>query len=158
MRIKPQTSILIVLGIFISGIVLASVFGVWNTQTTKTPSTLSEEYAGEYDPADIRGSYTFDEISSLYDIPLTDLSAAFGLDKAKAASLQCKELGTVFADSPNEIGVSSVRMFVAYYLNLPYTPTEETYLTDMAAQILKDKSDLTKSQLEYLENHIVPTT
>ncbi len=157
MRIKPQAAIMIVLGLFITGIVLTSAAGVWSTKSKKIPAKLKEEqYSGSYNPADIRGSYTFSDISGLYQIPLQDLSAAFGIDEADASGFKCKDLESIWGDSQYEIGTASVRMFTAYYLGLPYEPTEDTYLTDTAAQILTERGNMTQDQRDYLEDHTVP--
>lgn len=157
MRIKPQTAIISVLAIFIIGIAITSVTGLWQTQTTKTPSKLENaQYSDEYDPADIRGSYTFSEISSLYNIPIDDLSAAFGVVKEKAPDFKCKDLESIYGASQYEIGTASVKMFTAYYLGLPYDPTEDTYLPDAAAIILTEKGNMTQEQRDYLEGHTVP--
>lgn len=154
MRIKPQTAIALVLAIFVVGITGTSVLGVWTTESTKIPARLREaQFSGAYDPSDIRGSFTFPEISNLYQIPLEDLAAAFEIEPAQAEHFKCKDLETVYATSPYEIGTSSVRMFTAYYLGLPYLPTEETYLPDAAVKILTEKGNPTQEQRDYLKNH-----
>lgn len=156
MKLKPQTAILAALAIFISGIFLTSAAGLWNTQSTKIPARLDiQQYSGAYDPADIRGSYTFSEISSLYQIPLSDLAAAFGVGEQDASGFKCKDLETIYADSAYEIGTGSVRMFTAFYLGLPYEPTEEDYLPEPAAEILSERGSMTQEQQDYLQTHTV---
>jgi glutamate mutase epsilon subunit len=157
MKIKPQIAILLALIIFAAGITITSMTGLWTTISTKTPDKLEDvEFAGAYDPNDIRGSYTFFEISELYKIPLAELSEAFGVELAKAKEFKCKDLETIYADAEFEIGTASVKMFAAYYLGLPYEPSEEVYLTEIAAQILVDKGNMTQEQLDYLESHTIP--
>ncbi len=156
MKIKPQTTIIIAASIVIAGIAITSVTGLWATQSTKIPQKLKEEqYSGQYDPSDIRGSYTFLDISNIFDIPLADLSGAFIVDENKAAAFQCKDLEVIFSQTTNEIGTESVRMFVAFYKGLPYELTSDTYLPENAASILENKSAITADQLAYLENHTV---
>lgn len=156
MKIKPQGAILIVLAIFISGIAITSAFGIWATTSSKIPAKLEDvQYSEEYDPADIRGSYTFSEISQLYNIPIDDLAAAFSIDKEKAPDFKCKDLESIYADSQYEIGTASVRMFAAYYRGLPYTPTEETYLPDTAVKIATEKGNMTSEQRDYLGSHTI---
>ncbi|MEA5059897.1 MAG: hypothetical protein VB049_07660 [Candidatus Pelethousia sp.] len=156
MKIKPQIAILIVLVIFISGILITSAAGIWSTKAAKVPAKLKDEqHAEAYDPADIRGSYTFSDISKWYNIPLDDLSAAFGIDKAIASNFKCKDLESVYGESPDEVGTASVKMFTAYYLGLPYEPGEETYLPEAAVKILTEKGNLTQEQQAYLEAHTV---
>jgi len=158
MKIKPQIAILLALIIFAAGITITSMTGLWTTVSTKTPNKLEDvEFAGAYDPNDIRGSYTFFEISELYKIPLAELSEAFGVDVAKAKEFKCKDLETIYADAEFEIGTASVKMFTAFYLGLPYEASEETYLTDTAAEILVAKGNMKQEQIIYLESHTVAT-
>lgn len=157
MKIKPQATILIVIAIFVLGIAGTSFAGVWNTKNTKTPVKLKEEkYSGSYNPADIRGSYTFAEISDFYKIPLKDLADAFGVKEAEAAAFKCKDLETKYAGAKFPLGTDSVRVFAAYYNGLPYTPTEATYLSKEASQILKAKGNMSGEQSAYLDSHIIP--
>jgi len=157
MKIKPQIAILLALIIFAAGIMITSMTGLWTTISTKTPDKLEDiQYDGAYDPEDIRGSYTFFEISELYEIPLDELSEAFGVDVEKAKEFKCKDLETIYEDLEFEIGTASVKMFAAYYLGLPYEASEETYLTEVAVEILIEKGNITQEQLDYLESHTVP--
>lgn len=156
MKIKPQITIILSIFIVLAGIAITSALGLWATQSTKIPEKFKEEeLSGQYNPSDIRGSYTFSEISNLFKIPLEDLSAAFLVEESGAGEFQCKALEGIFADAPNEIGTGSVRMFVAFYLGLPYELAEDTYVTDEGAKILKEKSKITAEQLSYLESHTV---
>ena len=156
MKIKPQIAILLALIIFAAGITVTSMTGLWTTISTKTPDKLEDvEFDGAYDPNDIRGSYTFFEISELYRIPLAELTEAFGVDLAKAKEFKCKDLETIYEDLEFEIGTASVKMFTAYYLGLPYDASEETYLTEVAVEILVEKGNMTQEQLDYLEAHTV---
>jgi hypothetical protein len=130
--------------------------GLWVTQSTKVPDKLKQsEYSQKNDPADIRGSYTFSEISKLFNVPVDDLAAAFLVEEDNAGEFKCKDLEKIFADVPNEIGTGSVRMFVAFYQGLPYDLSGSTYVTDHAAELLKQKSSITSEQLTYLESHTV---
>lgn len=157
MKIKPQTTILISICIVLSGILFTVASGLWVTQSTKVPDKLKQsEYSQTNDPADIRGSYTFSEISKLFNVPLEDLASAFLVEEENAGEFKCKDLERIFADAPNEIGTGSVRMFVAFYQGLPYSLTENPYVPDRAAEILKRKSSMTPEQRSYLESHTVP--
>ena len=55
----------------------------WNTEEgggSQAPATFtSGEFYGEYNPADIRGSYSFGHISELWEIPPTELGTVFAL-------------------------------------------------------------------------------
>lgn len=156
MKIKPQAAVIAVIAIFIIGIAGTNLAGVWSTKNTKTPVKLSEaKYSGAYNPADIRGSYTFSEISSLYSVPIKDLAAAFGISETEAATFKCKDLEAKYATAKYPLGTDSVRVFTAFYLGLPYMPTETTYLSGAAAEILKTKDKMSEEQLKYLNGHIV---
>ena len=156
MKIKPQTTIIISTCIVLAGIIVTFVSGLWVTQSTKIPDKLKQsEYSQKNDPADIRGSYTFSEISKLFNVPVEDLASAFLVEEDNAGEFKCKDLEKIFADAPNEIGTGSVRMFVAFYQGLPYSLTENTYVPARAAEILKQKSSITPEQLSYLESHTV---
>jgi hypothetical protein len=157
MKLKPQIAVLAVLVIFAAGILFTNVAGLWSTTSTKTPSKIANlEAADAYDPDDIRGSFTFGDISSLYGVPLEDLAAAFGVDEKVAASFKCKDLEGLSEDAAYEIGTASVKLFTAYYTGLPYTPTEETYLPESAAEVLLAHGAMTPEQSEYLAAHTVP--
>ncbi|MHB1314651.1 MAG: hypothetical protein ACYCX2_04105 [Christensenellales bacterium] len=159
MRLKPQTALIISAAILVIGIVLTSVLGLWTTESTKIPKKIAEgDSLGQYDPADIRGSYTFADISKSFSVPVEDLAAAFQVEQSQANGFQCKGLESKFADAPNEIGTGSVRLFVALYANLPYEPTEDTYLPDTAAEVLKAKSNLSPENFAYIESHTVKTS
>lgn len=157
MKIKPQSAVVLTVLVFVLGIVITSVLGLWKTESTKIPAKFKEQqYSDQYNPADIRGSYTFADISRLYDIPSEDLFAAFGVDAAKNPDFKCKDLESIYDAATYEIGTGSVRMFTAYYLGLPYDPTEETYLPVTAAEILEAKGNMTSEQRDYSNSHTVP--
>jgi len=164
LKIKAQTTIIISIIITLAGIFITSAVGFWTTESTKIPKKLSQDQTTlqsstenpmQYDPADIKGSYTFSEISNLYDIPIEDLAAAFLVEESAAKDFKGKDLEGSFTDYSNDIGTSSLRMFVAFYHGLPYELSEGTYVTDSAASILKQRSNMSIEQLEYLEMHTV---
>ena len=157
MKIKPQTAVISSILFFVAGIAVSMALGWWQTESDKIPQRLETvTAAGEeatYDPADIRGSYKLTEISSLFDIPLDELTAAFAIEQDKAAAFKVKELETIYTDPQSEVGTSSMRLFVAWYKGLPYELSEDSFLPAPAAQILRDKAKLTPEQEEYLNTH-----
>jgi len=157
MKIKSNTLGILVLVILFGGIMTGSAMNMWITESTKTPDKIEEgASAGEYNPEDIKGSYAFGEVSELFGIPLEDLADAFDLpEDIEPSAFKSKELETIYADQEFEVGTGSVRMFVALYKGLPYELSEETYLLENAVQMLKEKADLTKEQIEYLNSHTV---
>lgn len=157
MKIKSTALGILVLGIVFGGILVSSAMDLWITESTKTPDTIVVDGAeSAYDPADIKGSYTFGEVSELFGIPLEDMSYAFDLPKdIDPSTFKNKELETIYADSELEVGTGSVRLFVSFYKGLPYELTEETYLLSNAVEILKTKAKLTQEQIAYLDAHTV---
>jgi hypothetical protein len=162
MKLNSFTLAVLVVAILFGGISLSSGLKWWHTESTKEPIRYSEgAAAGQYNPADIRGSYTFGDINRLFAIPLDDLQVAFRLPADRdAASYQLKELEALTADLAVEVGTASVRMFVAFYKSLPYdlAGSEETYLFPEAAAVLKAQNTLLPEQAEYLLSHLVPET
>lgn len=160
MKVNTLIVAIIVLVMVFGVIALASVLGFWNTVSTKEPKRYSiGEEAGEYNPADIKGSYTFGEISELFEIPLEDLGHAFALkDESKFKAFQCKELEEIYITSSaqdKEVGTDSVRIFVALYKSLPITLNYDTYFPKPAVNMLDSKANLTEDQTRYLENHTI---
>jgi hypothetical protein len=160
MKLNSITLALIIIVLLFGGIGFSSAMNWWQTESQKIPVTYKEgEAAGQYNPADIRGSYTFGQISDLYAVSLDDLRTAFRISEGTdPASFQVKSLEAQFADLPVEMGTSSVRMFVAFYNGLPYEISEdkETYLFSEAAAVLQARGKMTSEQAAYLEAHIVP--
>lgn len=160
MKVKSPVLAVIIITLIFGGIALTSALGLWETVNDKIPERYSEgEFKGEYNPADIRGSYTFGDISELFEIPLEDLGKAFSIKNGTSfAEFQVKELETIYEAyklEGKEVGTDSVRIFTALYKALPITLNEDTFLPQPAASILKSKAVLTAEQSEYLENHTV---
>ena len=136
-----QVAALAIVFVF-GGIFISSLMGVWRTESSKIPAAYtSGEFAGEYNPADIRGSYTFEDIAEAFDVPVRDLSEAYGFDKYdNPAALQVKIFEDTFGEiDGKEIGTDSVRLFVALYLSRPYTAEETTGLPFKAIELLESR-------------------
>jgi hypothetical protein len=153
---SKSLTVIIFVTIFV-GIAFASAMGWWATESSKIPVTFSEgEFAGQGNPADIRGSYTFGDISNSFDVTPDVLAQAFGVQTDDPAAFAVKDLEAQYADSGFEIGTTSIRLFVAYYTGLPFDTTgQEIYLPGSAAKILQAKNDLTPEQIAYIEKHTV---
>jgi len=139
------------------GILFSSSMGWWATESTKEPVTFTDgEFAGEANPADIRGSYTFGDIANSFDVTPEILAQAFGITEGDPAVFAIKELEVIYADSGFEIGTASVRLFVAYYAGLPFDTTgQEIYMPQAATDILLAKGNLSPEQIAYLETYTV---
>ena len=157
MKIKPHTAVIASILFVVAGILGSMALGWWQTESDKTPQRLeTPTAAGEeaaYDPADIRGSYTLEEISTLFEIPLERLAAAFAVEQGTAAGFKVKELEKIYTDPGSEVGTSSMRLFVAWYKGLPYELKEDSFLPAPAVEILREKANLTPEQEEYLAAH-----
>ncbi len=157
MKLNSKTLAVLIVVILFGGITFTTLMGWWKTETSKVPAKYAEgEAAGEYNPADIRGSYTFGDVSTVFNIPIEDLAAAFNLPaEPDPAGVQLKTLEELYGELPVEIGTASVRLFTAWYLGLPYEPEDADYLPLAAADILRQKGNLTPEQLAFLDSHSV---
>jgi hypothetical protein len=155
MRVKTWVLAVVAVAIFFGGIVLASALGFWKTTNEKVPASISSgEYAGQADPLDIRGSYTFSDISKNFGVPLDRLGTAFGVENP--AQFKCKDLESLYGDAEGvEIGTESVRYFVALYLGMEVDDTDAAELPRAAADVLTTDVPLTGAQTEQLAAHTV---
>jgi len=168
MKIKNWHMGLIVLIVIFGGIAMTMAFNLWKTEGgeggqgnggNRVPVTSKVgEFAGEYNPADIRGSYSFGHISELWGIPLAELGTAFGLGAIdNLVDFKCSDLHEAYANLEEdvEIGTGSVRIFVGLYTGLPITLVDDEYLPQSAVEILKTKVILTEEQGIFLDTHSV---
>lgn len=152
MKIKMKLMAIIVPVILFGGIAVSMAAGAWSTTTDKQLATYaSGEFAGQYNPADIRGSYTFEDISSLFNINLNVLYEAFGIPQG-TSGMKTKDLEGIYGDVSG-IGNESVQVFVALYKNLPIE-LDDTLLPKSAADVLlRDNQALTEEQKAYIASH-----
>lgn len=155
MNITSKFLALIVFITMFGGIAISSLLGWWQTESTKVPTTYTEgDFAGQANPADIRGSYTFGDIANSFAVSPELLAQAFQVNTDDPAAFAVKDLEGMYLDSGYEIGTNSIRLFVAFYLGLPFdTAGQEIYLPEPAANILLTEADLTSEQLNYLETY-----
>ncbi len=146
----------LVAAILFGGIFFSSAIGWWQTESTKEAAKItSGEFAGQANPADIRGSYTFGDVEKNFGVPPTVLAEAFGVKDSNPATFAVKGLEEMYADSGQEVGTSSVRLFVAFYKGMPYDLSTDIYLPESAATILRTRN-LSSEQTAYLAKHTVP--
>lgn len=156
MRLSSKPLAIIILVVLFGGIFISSALGWWQTESTKQAATFSEgEFAGQSNPADIRGSYTFGDVENNFGVPATSLAQAFGISTGDPSSFGVKDLESTYAGQEFEIGTASVRLFVALYTGLPYEIVEEVYLPKRAVEMLKSHSTLSAEQIAYIETHVV---
>jgi hypothetical protein len=149
MTLRSKHIVPIVLAAFIVGIGGTMILNLWRTTSSKVPATYTAgEFAGEYDPADIRGSYSFGDIEEAFAVPVAALAKAFAVeDTENPAAFLCKSLEDLYgATEQGEVGTDSVRWFVALYTGLPYSPEDDTLLPSTSISVLQDR--LTEAELE----------
>jgi len=155
MKLSSKSLAVIVLVFIFGGIIFTSAMGWWTTVTLKVPVKFTEgEAAGEYNPADIRGSYTFGDIQKSFGIPVGDLANAFQIPaNTDPALFQVKSLEGLYAEMEEAIDTSSMRLFVALYKGLPVDLSAGSYLLPEAVEILREQGKLTANQEVYLTEH-----
>src|SRR6056297_401129 len=155
---SPQIAILSFLFVF-GGILISMLAGAWQSESSKIPAAYtSGEFEGEYNPADIRGSYTFSDIAEAFGVPADMLVEAFGFkERENAEELQIKLFEDVYGIiDGKEIGTDSMRLFVALYLERPYTPEEDTGLPLRAVQSLLEAGKIDpENASEYRQDYAV---
>ena len=156
MTLNSKSLAMILFVVLFGGIALSAALGWWQTESSKVAATYTEgEFAGQANPADIRGSYTFGDVEKNFGIPAALLAQAFNVQTDDPSTFATKELETIYAESALEVGTASVRLFVAFYNGLPFDLSTDIYLPQSAADILHTRT-LTPEQLAYLDTHIAP--
>ncbi len=157
MNLTSKPLALIIFIVLFGGILLSAGMGWWETESTKVAATYTEgDFAGQANPADIRGSYTFGDVEKNFGIPAASLAQAFGVGADDPAAYPVKELESVYAESEQEVGTASVRLFVAFYNGLPFDLSGDIYLPESAAALLRERG-LTAERSAYLEAHLAPS-
>ena len=119
--------------------------GYWRTESSKVPTTFTGgEFAGQSDPADIKGSYSFNDIEKNFGVPPELLASAFGMESADPGTLQAKSLETAWGnlEGDAEVGTDSVRLFTALWAGLPFTPEQTTVLPLRAVEVLEENGKI----------------
>jgi len=150
MKINSRTMAIAVIGTFVVGIGGANLLGYWKTTGSKTPVAIKEgEFAGLPNPADIRGSYTWNDVASAFKFDVALAMDAFG---SKDAALKVNTLEATYKDAGlpegKEIGTDSVRLFVSLLTGLPHTPEEGTVLPASAIAVLKASGKAESARIE----------
>ena len=98
MNLTSKPLAIIVMVLMFGGIFFSSAMGWWATESTKEPITFTDgEFAGEANPADIRGSYTFGDIANSFDVTPEILAQAFGITEGDPAVFAIKELEVILS-------------------------------------------------------------
>ena len=151
---KPLAGLVVIL--MFGGIIVSAMMGWWQTESTKVAAKITTgEFAGQANPADIRGSYTFGDVEMNFEVPASVLASAFGITSTTPSTFSLKSLEEIYLGSVQEIGTGSVRLFVAFYKGMPYDLTTDTYLPESAAAILRTRN-LKTELADYLAKHTIP--
>jgi hypothetical protein len=157
MKIKTSTLAIVLFLTFFGGIYSSNLAGLWKTESSKTVRTIREgDSSGQKNPSDIKGSFSFSDISNNFEIPVKDLQKAFDIKNIdNIEEFKCKDLEIYYGENlSNEIGTGSVKMFVALYKGIEYEIEEDTYLPNTAVNFLEEKGNLSKEKLEYIKAHV----
>lgn len=153
---SPHVATLSVILIF-GVIFLSMLMGVWQTESSKVPATYTTgEFAGEYNPADIRGSYTFGDIETAFGVPVRLLSEAYGFaGQENPEEIQIKIFEDVYGEfDGKEIGTDSVRLFVSLYLERPYVQEETTGLPIRALELLLQEGKIDAEEAAAMKSEL----
>ncbi|MBI9096494.1 MAG: 4Fe-4S binding protein [Sphaerochaeta sp.] len=155
-KISTRTLGIVSVVILFAGIAISSFIGFWNVESTKQPALIKVgEFAGLPSPSDIRGSYSWDDVSKAFDIPSSLMVEAFGASSSadKVNLLEALYLGKV--PEGLEVGTDSVRLFVSLYTGLPHIPEEGTILPESAILVLRREGKDTSPDFEEVASRAV---
>ena len=159
MRVKAVMAGIVMPVLFLAAFFVSTALGYWRTESSKEPVKFETgEAAGEYNPADIRGSYTFNDLEEVFGISAETLALAYGFaDLDNPGAVQVKMLEEAYGVvGDREIGTDSIRLFVALYKGLPYSPEEDTALPDTAWEVLEREAAASEAALEQFQDWVVP--
>ncbi|MGE4453510.1 MAG: 4Fe-4S binding protein [Sphaerochaeta sp.] len=155
-RISTKTIAIITLVVFLGGILLSMVFGLWNTTGSKQPALVKEgAFTGAPNPADIRGSYTFGDVAEAFPVPLASLVSAFDGAEETMRLGSLEELWYEQIPEGTEVGTDSIRLFVSLYTGIPYLAEEGTLLPLSAVQVLELEGKSVDPRFAEIKDHAV---
>ncbi len=162
MKVTSPVLAATVVVVLFGGIAVSAALNMWSTSPEKEPIKYTTgEFAGQANPADIRGSYLFADIEKAFGVPADILGKAFGVAADRdPAQFQVKELEAAYGGklpAGQEIGTDSVRLFVAYYKGLPFSAEDDTMLPAAAAAALKALGTLKPEQIAWIDSHTFDT-
>ncbi len=156
MKINNKTIVISIVVILFCGIFISDSLGLWKTESSKIPVKINEgEFEGEYNPEDIRGSYSFRDIENTFGVEPEVLARAFNLDGENPGDIKAKDLETVYDyfEGDMEIGTGSIKLFVSLYTGLPYSGME--YLPSTAVEVLKEEGKWSDDLEALTKNYII---
>lgn len=156
MRIKPIVAVGVTLALAIIVIVVTQALGIWDSDKDNAPEAGAD---GSYSVEDIKGSLTFSEVEEYYGIPVSALAEAFGVDAAKAADFQCKDVSTIYPEASHVLNNNTVKVFVAFYLGSDVDLGDGSiFLPNAAGTVIEREGSPTEEQRTYLASHMFDPT
>ena len=155
-KISTRTLGIVTVIVLFGGIGISMLMGLWIVTSTKQPALITEgEFEGQPSPTDIRGSYTWDDISKAFGIPSNVLVEAFGASSGadKVNLMEALYLGKL--PEGQEIGTDSARLFVSLYTLLPHITEEGTILPESAILVLRREGKTTSPNFEEVASKAV---
>jgi hypothetical protein len=145
--------IIIFLGIF-----LADQLGYWSTESSGDFLRGDSEEESMTSPDELRGSSTFGEIESAFDVPAERLAKAYNFDTNEAALIKVMYVSDAFAylGEDVEMGTGSVKMFIYLYNGLDTSNLEEIEnLPSTAVDVLKEDGKWTNESQALMSEYVV---
>ena len=144
---RPSATIILAVTIpviMFGGIGIAQQAGWWQTERGMTaPATISSgDFAGLYDPADLRGSTTFGEIETYFALPADLIAQAFGIKTENPAGVTAKTVDELYGEVEGlsgqslDVGTDAVKLFVARMTGLPFEAEEITGMPESGIDII----------------------
>lgn len=142
-------AVMIFISILIIGIFLSQAMGIWESESSKVPRLTD---AGEYDPGDIRGSYTFGDVENAFGVPAALLAQVYSISTDRPADFPIKDLEDIYAGVAEvypeyddvEIGTGSVRFFVMLYTGIESDLVIPEYIPLRGLQYLLENQLITR--------------
>ena len=143
--------------ILFGGIFASKALGIWTVEAKA--KLIKYDALDAYKPDDIRGSFSFEDVSTYYDVPVEALLKAFkyplDTDPSTVSGKDFEERFAAYHTETLELGNGSIKQFVAIYQDLPYTLDETALFPAEALEVLSNHRSLDTETLNYLNAHIV---
>ncbi|TXT42452.1 MAG: hypothetical protein FD137_2157 [Spirochaetes bacterium] len=153
MKINAKSMALAIVATFVVGIGVSQIVGYWKMEGSKTPVAIKEgEFAGLPNPADIRGSYTWEDLGKAFKFDPAWAMTAFGVTDPAS---KLNTLETVYSKTllplGTEIGTGSVRYFVSLITGIPLEAEADNIFPITAIPVLREHSKADPALIDALE-------
>lgn len=145
--------VVLFLGVFIS-----DQLGYWSTQSSGDFLSGDKDTVTMEFPDELRGSTTFGEIESAFNIPASLLAKAYNFDSREPSLIKVMYVSDAFAylGEDVEMGTGSVKMFIYLYKGLDTSHLEEIEnLPSTAVDVLKEEGKWTDVSETLMTDHII---